>query len=561
MLCRSCRRLLAPGADACAVCGTPLYEALYPVELVFGDGTRLPLSGSLTIGRAAENDIRIDEPTVSRRHARVWFDAAGAHVEDAGSSHGTFVDGERIAADTQLKDGAQVRLGDVELRAERRRSSDEAGRTMVVRAGASVFLPSISGGDVEATGTSFGFRPRVRSGWALKRLPASEGDRRWVLKDLADGGFMRMSDDEAALFQLLDGRRGLPELVAEAERRFGGGGTARLAGLLAGLAEHGLLEGAAGDEEAETPPPTGRLASLFRPRVRTVEGAGRFFERIYESGGFILFTRAALVLAGAVALVGASAFAWLVFGRYGTPFVVAKKVGLGGLVFLVGRFVVVAFHELAHGLLLTGYGRRVDRAGLKVVLVFPYVFVDTSDAWFEPRQRRVAVSAAGPASDLVLGGVFSLAAAFVGVGTVRDIFFNLAFAAYVGAIFNLNPLLDRDGYNMLVDGLGEPALRTRSRTWIVAKLSGRATAPANRAVAIYAVIAVVWSFVAVAFGIVLSLRYYAQLKLLVPPAILWGIFGTFYALMFLPAVLSLVRPLLLRRNREPAAAETVDESR
>src|SRR5215470_8967191 len=134
MLCRSCRRLLAPGASACAVCGTPLYEALYPVELVFVDGTRLPLSGSLTIGRAAENDIRIDDPTVSRRHARVWFDAAGAHVEDAGSSHGTFVDGERIVADTQLKDGAQVRLGDVELRAERRRSSDEAGRTMVVRA-------------------------------------------------------------------------------------------------------------------------------------------------------------------------------------------------------------------------------------------------------------------------------------------------------------------------------------------------------------------------------------------------------------------------------------------
>ena len=33
-----------------------------------------------------------------------------------------------------------------------------------------------------------------------------------------------------------------------------------------------------------------------------------------------------------------------------TPFVVASKVGLGGLVFLLGRFVVVAVHELAHGL-------------------------------------------------------------------------------------------------------------------------------------------------------------------------------------------------------------------
>jgi len=426
----------------------------------------------------------------------------------------------------------------------------------VVRAGASVLLPTVGSGEVDSAGTTFGFRPRVRRGWALKRLPASEGDRRWVLKDLAAGGFMRMADDEAALFQLLDGKRGLPDLVAEAERRFGGGGTGRLAGLLAGLAEHGLLEGAAGPEAAAAPAPTGRLASLARPRTRVVEGAGRFFDRVYAAGGFLLFTRAALMGAAAVALVGAAAFAYLVFGRYGTPFVVAKKVGIGGLVFLLGRFVVVAFHELAHGLLLTAYGRRVDRAGVKVMLVFPYVFVDTSDAWFEPRERRVAVSAAGPASDLFVGGTFSLAAAFIGAGTVRDIFFQLAFAAYVGALFNLNPLLDRDGYNMLVDGLGQSALRTRSRLWFAAKLSGRATGPAVRAVKIYAVVAFVWSFVTVGFGIVFSLRYYRELKMLVPREVLWSVFGAFYALMFLPVVLSVARPLMLRRNRPDETPET-----
>ena len=35
---------------------------------------------------------------------------------------------------------------------------------------------------------------------------------------------------------------------------------------------------------------------------------------------------------------------------------------------------------------------------------------------------------------------------------MRDIFFNLAFAAYVGGFFNLNPFIERDGYHMLVDG-------------------------------------------------------------------------------------------------------------
>ena len=81
--------------------------------------------------------------------------------------------------------------------------------------------------------------------------------------------------------------------------------------------------------------------------------------------------------------------------------------------------------------------------------------MDTSDGWFEPRRRRLAISAAGPASDLLVGAVFALGAAFVH-GTVRDVLFQLSFAAYVGALSNLNPLLDRDGYHMLVDWLGEP---------------------------------------------------------------------------------------------------------
>jgi putative peptide zinc metalloprotease protein len=539
-------------------CGAPVYESRPPLELVLADGTHVPIVGSLIVGRAAESGIRVEDPTISRRHARVWHDAAGAHIEDAGSSYGTFVDGDRIEGPALLHDGATIRLGDVVLRAERRRLDGEAGRTIVARAGASVVLPRVGAAGVDASATSFGFRPRVRSGWALKRLQASEGERRWVLKDLERGAFMRMADDEAALFQLLDGRRGLSELAAEAEKRFGAAGTVRLAGLLASLAEHGLLDGTETVGPGELVAPAGRLGRLLRPRTRVYEGASGFFARAYESGGYLLFTRTAIAIAGAIAVIGAAAFAYLVFGRYGTPFVVAKKVGLGGLVFLIGRFVVVTFHELAHGLLLTAYGRGVDRAGLKLFLIFPYVFVDTSDAWFEPRDRRVAVSAAGPASDLALGGAFSLAAAFAGTGTIRDIFFQVAFAAYIGAIFNLNPLLDRDGYNMLVDGLGQPGLRQKSRTWVAARLGGRPTDGRDRAVAVYAVCAFVWSFVAVGFGVVLSLRYYHELQALVPKEAIWSVFGLFYLLMFLPVLVSLVRPLVERRRRSRDTPEVPD---
>ena len=52
-------------------------------------------------------------------------------------------------------------------------------------------------------------KPRVRSGYALKRLDKDEGNRRWVLRDLSRDGYLRLSDNDAQLFELIDGTRSL----------------------------------------------------------------------------------------------------------------------------------------------------------------------------------------------------------------------------------------------------------------------------------------------------------------------------------------------------------------
>ncbi|MDX6410201.1 MAG: putative peptide zinc metalloprotease protein, partial [Gaiellaceae bacterium] len=180
MLCPSCRRQLEHGASYCGSCGTPLNGASSPLELVLGDATRVPVVADMTIGRAPGASLVLADPSVSRVHARISADAV---LEDAGSSHGTWLDGVRVTGPSPLRDGAKIRLGDAELRVERRRDEAEAGRTIVVRAGASLLVPSV--GPSHASGTHFGMRPRVRSGYALKKLDASEGRRRWVLRDLA----------------------------------------------------------------------------------------------------------------------------------------------------------------------------------------------------------------------------------------------------------------------------------------------------------------------------------------------------------------------------------------
>jgi putative peptide zinc metalloprotease protein len=551
VLCKSCRRQVARGAPFCASCGASVEGGEVALDVILPDGARVPLTGTLSIGRAADNAIQLDDRSVSRYHARVAVGKGGVFVEDAGSTHGTFLDGRPVGGRTRLRDGARVHVGNVEFRVERRRDESEAGRTIIVRPGATLLVSAVGASEVDKTATSFGFRPKVRSGWALKRLQEGEGSRRWVLKDLrGDAGFVRMGDEEAAVFRLLDGQHALPELITDAEERFGPGGATRLARLLADLGERGLLEGVEG---AAATNGAGGLAKALKPREFEIKGLGRLFERIYLAGGWILFTRVALVLMAVLGTAGLATFIYLIARRYGTPFVVAQRIGIGAAVFLVGRFVVVAFHELAHGLVVSSFGRRVSRAGVKLTLVFPYAFVDTSDGWFEPRRRRFAISAAGPASDLLVGGVFALGAAFVH-GTVRDVLFQLSFAAYVGAFSNLNPLLDRDGYHMLVDWLGEPGLRRRARAHLAAVLSGRGRASDEpRALLVYAIAGLAWTLAAVAFVIVMSTRYYGILTSLAPPEVVWGVLGAFYLLMFVPVLVMVGRPLLerMRRRGEP----------
>lgn len=550
MLCAECRRQVTRGAGTCGACGAPLPGGGAALELQLVDGTRVALTGDLTIGRAPGNDLHLDDPSVSRRHARVIIGDGLAQLEDIGSSHGTWVDGARVIGQADLRDGTQIQIGNLILEVLRPRADTEAGRTMVVPIGASLFVPAIGAPEVE-TGVAqrSGLRPRLRSGHRVKRLDAAEGERRWVVEDLSSGGLVRLSDADGALLGLLDGETDLPELVAEADRQLGPEGPARLARLLADLGERGLLAGVDGRAApvVASIPPTG-WRRLIGPREIASRRLGPWFAALYRRGGWVLFTRPALAVLAVIAIAGLVAEAVLIGWRYGTPLVVASHLGLGGLIFLAGRGALVAVHETAHGLALASFGRSVTRAGLRLIVVFPYAFVDTSESWFEPKGNRIAVTLAGPISDFVLGGTFALLCLVLPEGTARDILFQAAFAAYVGALFNLNPFLDRDGYHVLVDVLGRPRIRERARTEFARRLSGQGVGDPDPALRTYAIAGVVWSVVAALFAMGISLRYVHVVEELAPSAVVWTVIITGWIALFIPVALTVGRPLLARRS-------------
>ena len=58
-----------------------------------------------TVGRHPDNDLSVDNPTVSRRHAELVLTEAGLSVRDLGSTNGTFVNGRRVRDVVRLQNG------------------------------------------------------------------------------------------------------------------------------------------------------------------------------------------------------------------------------------------------------------------------------------------------------------------------------------------------------------------------------------------------------------------------------------------------------------------------
>ena len=73
------------------------------------------LKGTINIGRAKDNQLVLEDPTISRHHA--WIKAEGEEflVFDVGSANGTFVNGEKVEEPRQLQNGDAVRFGDAEF--------------------------------------------------------------------------------------------------------------------------------------------------------------------------------------------------------------------------------------------------------------------------------------------------------------------------------------------------------------------------------------------------------------------------------------------------------------
>ncbi len=69
----------------------------------------------ILVGRSPSADLRLDDPSVSRLHARMELRDDGVYVEDLGSRNGTSVDGVAVTAPRRLEVDDEVAVGSAAL--------------------------------------------------------------------------------------------------------------------------------------------------------------------------------------------------------------------------------------------------------------------------------------------------------------------------------------------------------------------------------------------------------------------------------------------------------------
>lgn len=314
------------------------------------------------------------------------------------------------------------------------------------------------------------YRPEAISGVETSQLTGRDGEY-YILKNPGPRTYYRLSERDLFLWRRMDGIETVKDLVVAYFLEYGSFAFARVATLVQGLKASLFLV----DQPVRIYQQVRRRLEQRRPSHRlrrfsqalmqkqfAIGGLDGVVGLLYRWGGRLLYVWPLQVLYVMVSAVGLYFFpGHLKEGTYGLV-TTAGSYWQGIVSLIVANLVVIVCHEMAHALTVKHYGREVRRGGFLLYFGLPAFFVDTMDIWMERKRARMAVSWAGPYANLIIGGLASIAINVWPESALNSLFFKIAFISYITVLSNLSPLLETDGYFILMDWLDIPMLRQKS---------------------------------------------------------------------------------------------------
>jgi putative peptide zinc metalloprotease protein len=175
-----------------------------------------------------------------------------------------------------------------------------------------------------------------------------------------------------------------------------------------------------------------------------------------------LFSRKAAFLVGTIGLIGIYLVSrqWDAFLGTFQHFFSWQ----GALIYGVALILIKSAHELGHAFTAVRFGCRVPSMGVCLLVMFPVLYTDVTDAWrLRDRHQRLAIGAAGVTVELAIACCATFLWSFLPEGSFKSLAFSLATVGWVlSLVINLNPLMRFDGYYLFSDFLGIDNLQSRA---------------------------------------------------------------------------------------------------
>lgn len=317
-------------------------------------------------------------------------------------------------------------------------------------------------------------RPRQLPGIIVQHRTTLDGEAITILKNPQRYTYYRLSATGWFIWQRLDGQHTLRDLFIAYLTTYRSFAPAAIAALLQELAAASFIESKALSADVMSSlsslPWWQRLPPLARALLEwriTLHNVDRPLERLYH-GIRWLYTRPAQYLLSLLTLCGLLVFA-LDSLRIGPIF---SAIGDRRLLLLLipAYLLMILLHETGHACTVKHFGYEVPGVGIGWYCFLPIAFVDTSDMWQAGRWPRIAVSLAGPYTNLLLASTAAMATLLTSYAPAIALLWSFASLSYLIAIINFNPFLDLDGYYILMDWFERPGLRKHCLTWLIYEL-------------------------------------------------------------------------------------------
>lgn len=300
---------------------------------------------------------------------------------------------------------------------------------------------------------------------SVKTIVDSTG-KRHLMRNHASGSYYHLDEHAVAVWNLLDGKRNMSEILKVAEKKKIDSQEAYE--VLLFFADEGALSSSV-EEKREG---RVRVVSAFRIEIPVIHHSREFLERIHRALSPLLMRPLPWIALGFIAVTSvlfAESFITIFADPRNFQIAGSTVVGLFFYQFVI-LTPVIAIHEMSHGLALVHYKGKPGEMGFGLLYFGLMFYTDATDSWSLKRNQRIVVLLAGILSTLFIGAVLWVIS-FSGLVPAQSfagrVVLMAAFWCFYSALWNLAPSFETDGYFTLADLVNMPDLKSQTYNYFV----------------------------------------------------------------------------------------------